>query len=180
MYLLGAIEPAQRAQLDRHLAACPQCRAELAALAGLPALLRRVPPGEALRLALGNPGLAGPPLTVLLGRAARARRSDRRRLSAAAAVITAAVAAMIAVCVAVGVLTLHAGVPAARVPGPAVTGRLGGVTPAMDVRAKSAAEPAETVSQWVLPSGARLPHDGDDYNQELTALEVSTWRSISA
>jgi anti-sigma factor RsiW len=51
VYLLGAIEPAQRALVERHLAACPRCRAELAGLAGLPSLLRRVPVGEALRLA---------------------------------------------------------------------------------------------------------------------------------
>jgi hypothetical protein len=42
VYVLGAIEPAQRAQTGRHLAACPQCRTELAGLAGLPALLRKV------------------------------------------------------------------------------------------------------------------------------------------
>ena len=50
VYLLGAIEPAQRALLTRHLAACPNCRAELAGLAGLPALLRSVPAAEALQL----------------------------------------------------------------------------------------------------------------------------------
>lgn len=43
-HLLGAIEPAQRALVDRHLAACPRCRAELAGLAGLPTLLRRAGP----------------------------------------------------------------------------------------------------------------------------------------
>jgi predicted anti-sigma-YlaC factor YlaD len=44
VYLLGAIEPASRAVVDRHLVACPSCRAELSGLAGLPSLLRRVPP----------------------------------------------------------------------------------------------------------------------------------------
>jgi len=28
-YLLGAIEPGQRAVVDRHLVTCPACRAEL-------------------------------------------------------------------------------------------------------------------------------------------------------
>jgi anti-sigma factor RsiW len=32
-YLLGAIEPAQRAMVNRHLRACPACRAELSDLA---------------------------------------------------------------------------------------------------------------------------------------------------
>jgi anti-sigma factor RsiW len=46
VYVLGAIEPADRAVLERHLGGCPRCRAELASLAGLPALLRRVPEAE--------------------------------------------------------------------------------------------------------------------------------------
>jgi anti-sigma factor RsiW len=40
-YLVGAISPADRATLVRHLASCQRCRDELADLAGLPGLLRR-------------------------------------------------------------------------------------------------------------------------------------------
>src|ERR1700741_5364386 len=43
VYLTGAIAPADRAGVVRHLAACADCRAELAGLAALPALLRRPP-----------------------------------------------------------------------------------------------------------------------------------------
>jgi predicted lipoprotein with Yx(FWY)xxD motif len=43
VYLTGAIAQADRAMLVRHLAACADCRAELAGLAALPALLRRPP-----------------------------------------------------------------------------------------------------------------------------------------
>src|SRR5436190_12727725 len=43
VYLTGAIAPADRVAVVRHLAACADCRAELAELAGLPALLRRPP-----------------------------------------------------------------------------------------------------------------------------------------
>jgi predicted lipoprotein with Yx(FWY)xxD motif len=43
VYLTGAIAPADRVMVVRHLAACADCRAELAGLAGLPALLRRPP-----------------------------------------------------------------------------------------------------------------------------------------
>jgi predicted lipoprotein with Yx(FWY)xxD motif len=43
VYLTGAIAPADRERVVRHLTACPGCRAELAGLAGLPALLRRPP-----------------------------------------------------------------------------------------------------------------------------------------
>ena len=50
VYLLGAIEPAQRALVERHLAGCQACRAELSELAGLPSLLRRVPADAVWRL----------------------------------------------------------------------------------------------------------------------------------
>jgi predicted lipoprotein with Yx(FWY)xxD motif len=43
VYLTGAIAPADRVAVGRHLTACADCRAELAGLAGLPALLRRPP-----------------------------------------------------------------------------------------------------------------------------------------
>ena len=43
VYLTGAIAPADRVVVVRHLTACADCRAELAGLAGLPALLRRPP-----------------------------------------------------------------------------------------------------------------------------------------
>jgi anti-sigma factor RsiW len=62
VYLLGAIEPAQRALVGRHLAACPQCRAELAGLAaasGLQALYAgaaRPPAATAPRWALTAKG----------------------------------------------------------------------------------------------------------------------------
>ena len=54
VYVLGAIEPGERAQVDEHLATCADCREELASLAGLPALLRRVPTAEAERLAVAD------------------------------------------------------------------------------------------------------------------------------
>lgn len=43
IYLFGTIAPADRAVVVRHLAACPPCRDQLAALAALPALLRLPP-----------------------------------------------------------------------------------------------------------------------------------------
>jgi predicted lipoprotein with Yx(FWY)xxD motif len=49
VYLTGAIAPGDRVVVVRHLAACDGCRAELAGLAGLPALLRR-PPVQAAAL----------------------------------------------------------------------------------------------------------------------------------
>src|SRR5215472_11571318 len=102
VYVLGAIDPAERAEVDEHLATCADCREELASLAGLPALLRRVPTAEAERLAVADP--AGPAdqetaavdemLPTLLTRTARARRVRRwRELAAAAAVAVLALGA---------------------------------------------------------------------------------------
>src|SRR5215472_2824183 len=99
VYVLGAIDPAERAQVDEHLATCADCREELASLAGLPALLRKVPIVEAERLAAAeqDPELTGVPspemLTSLVARTTNVRRIRRwRGLAAAAAVALVAVA----------------------------------------------------------------------------------------
>jgi hypothetical protein len=122
VYLLGAMEAAQRAQVDSHLAACPWCREELAGLAGLPALLGKVPAVEAMRLAPDGAGggAAGPPLEVLAGRVARTRR--RRRLSAAAVV-----ALIAGIAAAVAPQALH---PAVAVPPAVAAPRWAGTTEA--------------------------------------------------
>lgn len=57
VYVLGAIDTAERTQVDAHLAGCRDCRDELAGLAGLPALLSRVDTAEAMALATSD----GPP-----------------------------------------------------------------------------------------------------------------------
>ena len=97
VYVLGAIDPAERAQVDAHLATCPACREELASLAGLPAMLRKVPVVEAERLASpdAEPDLSVVPsedmLKSLVARTTNVRRIHRWRgaLAAAAAVIVA-------------------------------------------------------------------------------------------
>lgn len=52
VYVLGAIDPAERTLVDSHLKTCRECRDELAGLAGLPALLSRVSTEEAMALAV--------------------------------------------------------------------------------------------------------------------------------
>jgi len=98
VYVLGAIGPGERAQIAEHLAACPWCRGELAGLAGLPGLLRRVPPDVALHAwaddATGPP--PGPPLDKLIARVTAARFRRRLIAVAAAVVIAVAVAAGVA------------------------------------------------------------------------------------
>ncbi len=53
VYVLGAIDPAERTLVDAHLATCQACRAELAEFAGLPRLLSLVPAADAIALAEG-------------------------------------------------------------------------------------------------------------------------------
>jgi len=97
VYVLGAIDPAERSQVDQHLSACPDCREELAGLASLPALLRRVPVAEAQQVAEeGEDDPAGSQpselmLRSLLDRTQGVRRARRwRSLAAAAAVVLVA------------------------------------------------------------------------------------------
>lgn len=96
VYVLGAIDPAERAFVDAHLPICPECREELVGLAGLPAMLHKISVGEAERL-VADDAMAGaePPaelLHSLLARATEVKRSRRwRGLIAAAAVVVLAV-----------------------------------------------------------------------------------------
>ena len=97
VYVLGAIDPAERALVEEHLSSCQECREELASLAGLPAMLRKVPVVEAERLAAPeqDPELAGVPsaelLTSLIARTTNVRRIHRwRPLATAAAVAVVA------------------------------------------------------------------------------------------
>jgi predicted lipoprotein with Yx(FWY)xxD motif len=124
IYVFGAITPADRATVVRHLAACPGCRDELAGLAALPGLLLR-PSAVLVAFGFDDPG-PGPEKALLdrtLGVVSQQRRR-RRRLAALAATALAAAAAA-------GWVTYLA-VPSA--PGPAAagtvleTGTIGGVT----------------------------------------------------
>ena len=98
VYILGAISPAERSAVDRHLAWCADCRAELTGLAALPGRLGSVPAADVTSMAgdeaygAGRGGRPpGVPLAALLVRAARVRRQLRwRRLAVAAAAIVIA------------------------------------------------------------------------------------------
>lgn len=114
-YLLGGLEPAEAAAFEHHLGSCADCRQELDELASLPALLDALPVPDAVALSAAAPGAAGreappsPSATALPGPAPAAvprrmleelstrRRNARRRW-------TAALAAVAAACLALGVL----------------------------------------------------------------------------
>jgi hypothetical protein len=98
VYVVGAIDPSERATVDAHLADCHSCCEELGGLAGLPALLGRVSLADAERLSEGGhgqPDMHEPPaelLNELLRQVAVRRRTRRWRslVTLAAAVAIAA------------------------------------------------------------------------------------------
>ena len=98
VYVVGAIDPAERNLVDVHLADCDDCREELAGLAVLPSLLRRVDFADAERMASAGREDARDAqpspevLTRLLADVSARRRSRRLRALAAvaAAVLIAA------------------------------------------------------------------------------------------
>jgi len=94
-YVLGALEPSERAQVEAHLSGCRACTQELASYAGLPALLSRVPLEQVVS---GEPEPPPSGLPDLLAAVGDERRSRDRRLrrwqvaaggSAAAALVVA-------------------------------------------------------------------------------------------
>lgn len=112
-YLLGGLEPAEAAAFEQHLGSCADCRQELDELASLPALLDALPVPDAVALSAAAPAVTGrePSPSVaavpapapaaaprrMLEELSTRRRNVRRRWSAALAAVAAA-------CLALGVL----------------------------------------------------------------------------
>jgi hypothetical protein len=107
VYVLGAIDPAERALLDAHLMTCEECRDELAGLAGLPALLARVNPDEISRICADDTVGSSVPAAVavadrapgelvgtVLDLAEARRRRSRWRIAASAAAVAAIAGAL--------------------------------------------------------------------------------------
>ena len=84
-YVVGALDPRERADVEAHLSHCPACRDELAQLAPLPGLMSRLSLDEAVS---GPPPVDDAMLERLLVVASRDRRvaTHRRWLAVAAAV----------------------------------------------------------------------------------------------
>ena len=110
-YVVGALDPAERADVEAHLELCPACRDELSELAGLPGLLGRVDIADVV----GSEPIAPPELLDrLLHAAAAERRTARRwRIMAAAASVAIAVAGTVAVAVQLTESPHHTAPPAA-------------------------------------------------------------------
>ncbi|MFL6250230.1 MAG: anti-sigma factor domain-containing protein [Actinomycetes bacterium] len=95
-YVLGALEPAERADFEEHLAGCERCQAEVAELRGLPELLEQAaPPVEV------PPSLRERTFAAVERAAAQQRRRRRLRLA-----LTAAAACLVLVVAFAGGYTL--------------------------------------------------------------------------
>jgi anti-sigma-K factor RskA len=95
-YVLGALEPAERADFEEHLAGCERCQAEVAELRGLPELLEQAaPPVEV------PPWLRERTFAAVERAAAQQRRRRRLRLT-----LTAVAACLVLVVAFVGGYTL--------------------------------------------------------------------------
>ena len=92
VYVLGALDPAARDRLERHLADCEACRDELASLAVLPSMLSRAGVTDAW-------GTDAPSLAPVMQRLAQQRRRARRAtwlLAASASLATLTLLAVVA------------------------------------------------------------------------------------
>jgi hypothetical protein len=94
-YLVGALDPAERAEVDVHLRSCGGCRDELASYAGLPGLMSRVTLEEIETEALlPSPSLLPSVLAAVeQQRRVEAHRLRRWRTGAAAGLVAAAAGA---------------------------------------------------------------------------------------
>lgn len=95
-YVLGALSPADRAEVESHLLSCADCLEELANLAGLPGLLGRLDQTDLAGLEDGQPEPDSRLLDrtlVELARRRQARRRHGRLLAAAAAAVVVALGA---------------------------------------------------------------------------------------
>ena len=102
VYVLGAIDPAERAAVDAHLSGCAECRAEFADLGTVPALLATVSAEDAaglterdaaapLALSANLDRPAPRPASLSAKRNRRNRRNRRGTMRTAVAAVAAAV-----------------------------------------------------------------------------------------
>jgi hypothetical protein len=160
-YVFGGLASTDRATFENHLAACRRCTAELAASAGIPALLRRAEPTPV--------SIPDPAEFVHLVAAARSRGRRRRRR-----VVVSVTGALIIAAVAVGFVELGTPAPRADADFTAVgAGRVSG-------SAVFEAKPWGTQIELDLAS---LPHRGtftlEVRGRDGTVERAATWSGTS-
>jgi len=188
-YVLGSLDPAERADVEQHLAGCAPCREDLSELAFVPGLLARTTIDD-LRAA------DAVSVTAQADRAvhelARRRRAARRRrlLAAAAAVVILGTGAGVGIAVSAGgpgsrlTATSESTGVSARVDiavastGTAVSLRLTGVAPGEHCKlvAVSANGTEETAASWVATYQGKATVRGETAiaRADLASLRVVT------
>lgn len=129
-YVLGALSAQERQEVEGHLADCAVCRAELAGIETLPALLDAVPAERAEEIAY-DAARSPEPATTPRALLARVTTRRRARTAAWAGSLAAAAAAFFAAGAALG---------------PTVSAGLGIAAPAAPSPSATAAAPAMTVT----------------------------------
>jgi predicted anti-sigma-YlaC factor YlaD len=86
-YVLGALSPAERADFERHLGTCAECRESVAALAVLPGLLGRLDAATVAPHPITAPPTLLPRVLAMASTRRRAEKLRRRWLSLAAGII---------------------------------------------------------------------------------------------
>ena len=147
VYALGALDAEETALVESHLATCPDCRAELAELTGLTALLGRVSEEDIAQA-------ASPPEAVLdrlIAASARRHKINRLVFGLAASLVAAVLGGM--AWLALGPSRGHGTETALA---PAVTDARGGSEAAPQARAK-----AKAMDDGAQTFSARSPMIGD-------------------
>lgn len=168
-YVLGVLEPADRDLVRSHLPECATCRAALAEVAPLPALLSRVSAEEAAA-DLPVPGEAM--LGRLLTAAGETKRARRRHWYAAAAAV-----AVLAVGGTITSVALHTGGSDDRL---RMTAQQAGI------RATLAVRPAASGTAFGLELAGVAPHEhcrlvaiADDGRREVAANWTATYQGTA-
>jgi predicted anti-sigma-YlaC factor YlaD len=166
VYVLGAIEPAERAMVDAHLGVCGRCRDELASLAGLPAMLGRVTEDQLEQLGPPPEELLDAILTEAADESRGRRRKNRLWLVAAAAALVVVTGVGVRAVSGTDGGTIAKPPPSPAATSPAVT-TVNGNDPDTGVRAEIAMQPKE----WGTAFSVRLAGAPADSQCRLIAID---------
>ena len=174
-YVLGALSPTERREFEQHLRGCGECAANVAALAGVPGLLSRIPREDGLALLEAPLPSVDVPATLLPRLEFETRRDRLRRRIGTWALAAAAAAAGV-----IGTLALP---PLFDQSGETVTAQLEAVrdiplSASVEVTAADAGTHIEMTCSYAY--GA----NGQEHSYDLVVIDaageaerVSTWTS---
>lgn len=201
-YVLGSLDADDRRAYEQHLTSCDTCSMAVAEVAGLPALLGRVPAHQALELdtaadlpaavvPVRDEAVGEPPPDLLPKLIARTR--PRRRWGRAVAVAVGVAAAVAAVAVVVSVLPTEPSGPSANAPqGPSAPVTAQAMEPVVPspITADVSVIPQEwgtridVVCRYSAPPGGGYGTERSEYEMILTdhtgaTTQLATWTAAA-